>query len=175
MYVKTCLYAALMIGLLAGGTAAAKEGVKLSPQNTKIEWVGTKPGGQHVGSFGQFSGSFDVASGKLTVEIQTPSLTSDNNNLTNHLKSPDFFNVRKYPKATFTATRLEAKGDGEWTHAVTGDLTLLGKKKTISFPAKVEGKSLTSKFTIDRTHFGMNYGQGKVDNAVTITVQVNAQ
>jgi polyisoprenoid-binding protein YceI len=169
---------ALLVSFLTVGLASAAGPVSLSPQNTRIEWVGTKPGGQHVGGFQQYSGSFDPAAGKLTVEIQTASITSDNNQLTTHLKSGDFFNVRRHPKITFTATKIEPKASGEWTHQITGDLTMLGKKKSITFPAKIttdNGVVLQSSFAIDRTQFGMTYGQGKVDNKVTITVSVNAQ
>ena len=175
---RSLFVVALGMFLMANTIAAAKDSVSLSPQNTKIEWIGTKPGGRHTGGFGEFSGTIDVANSKLTVEIVTNSLHSDNNQLTDHLKGPDFFNVKKYTKATFNATKIEAKASGGSTHLITGDLTLLGKKKTISFPAKIStegGLTLESKFTIDRTHYGMTYGPGRVDNKVTIMVSVNAK
>jgi polyisoprenoid-binding protein YceI len=171
-------FVAVALALFLTASNLAAEELTLSPQNTKIEWIGTKPGGKHTGGFGQFSGTIDVANSKLTVEIGTDSLHSDNNQLTGHLKGPDFFNVQKHTKASFNATKIEAKKSGAWTHQITGDLTLLGKKKTISFPAKVStegGLTLESKFTIDRRHYGMNFGQGRVDNPVTIIVSVNAK
>ena len=62
---------------------------------------------------------------------------------------------------------------------LAGELTMLGKTKEINFPAKIavaEGSlTVTSSFTIDRTQWGMTYGQGKVDNDVKLTVRVKAK
>lgn len=177
MRLRSLLMAAAVVMLLTAGHLAAGE-VSLSPQNTKIEWIGTKPGGRHNGGFNDFSGNMDMEKSKLHVEIKTNSLFSDNNQLTGHLKGPDFFNVQKYGQATFNATKIEEKKNGSSTHLITGDLTILGKKKSISFPAKIStegGLTLESKFTIDRRHYGMTFGQGRVDNPVTITVSINAK
>src|SRR5947209_11059944 len=67
--------------------------LKLTPDNTKIEWTGTKPGGQHVGGFKQLAGTVDLAGNdptkaKVAVEIETDSIFSDQGGLTNHLKGP---------------------------------------------------------------------------------------
>jgi polyisoprenoid-binding protein YceI len=54
-------------------------------------------------------------------------------------------------------------------------LTLLGNTKSISFPATVStdgGLTLTAKFELDRTKFGMNYGVGKVEKTVTMTIAI---
>jgi polyisoprenoid-binding protein YceI len=103
---------------------------------------------------------------------------TDNPMLTRHLLNADFFEANTYPKATFKTTSIEAQAEGENTHSVTGDLTMHGVTKSISFPAKVSvsgGKAgLESKFTIDRREFGITYGQGMVNNDVEITVRVNA-
>src|SRR5205823_6223661 len=78
--------------------------LELTADNTKIEWVGTKPGGQHKGGFKQLAGTVDLAGNdptkaSIVVEIETDSLFSDNPGLTGHLKTPDFFEVKTYPKA----------------------------------------------------------------------------
>ncbi len=155
----------------------------LSPDNTKIEFVGSKAQGKHDGGFKDFTGSFDLpadlAKAKVSVEINTDSLYTDTAKLTQHLKSPDFFNVKSNPRITFASTRIvEDKGEGR-THKITGDLTMLGKTKSISFPADISTTGgvlkMNSSFTIDRTDFGMNYGQGKVNNEVKIKVAVDAK
>ena len=95
--------------------------------------------------------------------------------LTGHLKSPDFFGVKDHPKAKFKSTKVEKADDG---YKVTGDLTLLGKKKTVIFPAEIsEGDSLTlkAKFEINRQDFGMSYGKGKVNDEVEIRLDLNAK
>src|SRR5687767_6469535 len=78
---------------------------KLDGANTKIEFIGTKPGGKHEGGFKTVAGTAtagaDPTTLKLEVEIDTTSLYSDNPKLTQHLKSPDFFGVKSHPTAKF--------------------------------------------------------------------------
>lgn len=169
------------LGLACRHEAAAGEAkaIPLSPANTKIEWVGFKPDGKHVGGFGKFTGAIERDGAKLTkitLDIDTDSLTSDNPNLTRHLKSPDFFECLNFPKATFVATKIEAGSDvAKATHTITGDLTLRGKTKVIHFPATVsadKGFSLKSDFAISKKEFGMTYGTGKIEDQIKISVSV---
>lgn len=174
------LLTAGLFALVAAPVLAADTKYTLTGENTKIEFTGTKPGGKHDGGFKKVAGTATVTDGnlatlKIEVEIETDSLYSDDPKLTGHLKSPDFFGVKDNPKATFKTTKVE-KGDKGYT--VTGDLTLLGKTKSVSFPAEVAaGDSLTlnATFPIDRNDWGMSFGKGKVDDKVTIRVAVNAK
>lgn len=163
---------------------ASASGFPITPENSKIEWVGTKPEGKHDGGFKQFSGSIeDVKPGlegsKITVEIDAGSVYSDVPKLTNHLQSEDFFDVRTFATAKFVSTAIKAEKKADTTHLVEGDLTLHGVTNKISFPAKIgqSDKSVTleSKFTINRKDFGMTYGEGKIHNDVTITVAVKSE
>ncbi|MGC1274852.1 MAG: YceI family protein [Planctomycetaceae bacterium] len=173
--------AAAIAALLASPALAADVKVALDGKNTEVEWVGTKSDGKHEGGFQRVAGTA-TASGadpttlKLDVTIATNSIFSDNEKLTAHLKAPDFFDVKRYPKATFQSTKVE-KGDKGYK--VTGDLTLLGKKKSISFPAKIAitdgGLTLDSEFKIDRTQFGMNYGDGKIDKEVGLDIEIEVK
>ena len=103
------------------------------------------------------------------MEIDTASLGTEIEKLTNHLKSPDFFEVRKYPTAKFESTKIEGG-------SITGKLTLHGVTKEISFHATVEvteaGLKLKAEFTIDRSEYGMTYDPKKVENKVSMTVVV---
>jgi len=173
------LGAAAMLVLLSGGVVAAE--YALTGSNTTVTFIGTKPDGKHDGGFKKVTGAANVPDDDLTklkieVEIDTTSLYSDNPKLTNHLKSPDFFGVKTNPTAKFVSSRVEKDGND---YRITGDLTLLGKTKAITFPAQISIKdgtlNLTSKFTIDRTQWGMTYGQGKVDNEVTLGVKIAAK
>lgn len=164
--------------------------IRLTPENTKIEWVGTKNEGKHTGGFRKFAGTVelkgdDPAAAHVAVEIDTDSLTSDTPNLTTHLKSPDFFDARKFPKATFVATTFVATalkpggvGLRVESYTVTGDLMLHGVTKSITFPATIttapDSVSVAAEFTINRQDFGMTYGQGKVHDPVTIKLSVKA-
>lgn len=153
--------------------------VTLSPDNTLIQFVGTHVGDKpdpRTGKFGKFKGTAKAADGKLTsvaVTIETASLETEIDKLTNHLKNADFFDVRRHPEAKFTSTKIEYGDDG--TAKITGDLTLLDKTKSITFPAKVTvGKDvkLNAEFVIDRLEFGMDYSPDKVHKDVTMTIKV---
>lgn len=153
---------------------------KLTGENTQIEFVGTKADGQHAGSFPKLSGTFDlpddVTKAKMSVKIDLESLESDDPKLTGHLKSPDFFETKKYPEAKFTSKEIKKDKDH---YLVKGDLTMHGKTKEITFPAKIEkvdgAATLSSDFKINRSQWGITYGEGKIDEAVKLTIKVNAK
>jgi Uncharacterized conserved protein len=157
--------------------------VTLSPDNTKIQFVGThsppKQPDPRRGGFAKFKGkvAVDAATKSLksvSVEIDTASLFTEIDKLTTHLKSPDFFDVREYPKATFESTKITAGEKGKAT--ITGKLSLHGVTKEISFPATAEvgdkGLTLKSEFSIDRRQFDMKFGEGMVEPKVSMTVIV---
>ncbi|UUO06804.1 YceI family protein [Blastopirellula sp. J2-11] len=159
--------------------AALDGDVKLNAKNTLVQFVGTHSGDKpdpRTGKFGELSGTATFAEGmprEINVEIKTESLSTEIEKLTGHLKSPDFFNVREFPVATFKTTGIESTEPGKF--AITGDLTLLGETKSITFPATVEAGKLTADFKIDRTEFGMTYGDGKVEKEVAMTIEVTAK
>ena len=89
------------------------------------------------------------------------SAQADDPRLTNHLKSPDFFDIAAHPRATFTSTAVRASGPAGATHTLTGELSLRGVTRAISFPATVavSPTELTARaeFTINRRDFGITY------------------
>jgi polyisoprenoid-binding protein YceI len=154
---------------------AAAQGVKYSitPQNSKVEFVGAKVTGKHNGSFQDFSGQIDYAgnveNSRVSVTIKAESLTTDTPDLTKHLKTPDFFDVAKFPDATFVSTSIKAGGDKGASHTVTGNLKLHGVTKSITFPATInvapDVATVESSFAINRKDFGINYA-GAADNLI---------
>jgi polyisoprenoid-binding protein YceI len=172
---------ALPVLAIAASLTLAGDQYALNGDNTKIEFVGTKPNGKHVGGFKSVKGSAtvngaDIITLKFSVEIDMNSTYTDTAKLTAHLKSPDFFGVKENPTSKFASTKVEKKDDG---YVVTGDLTLNGKTKSIAFPAKVsiaDGTlNLSSTFKINRHTWGISYGKGKVDDNVTLTVTLKAK
>jgi polyisoprenoid-binding protein YceI len=166
--------------ILAPALALADD-FSLTGKNTTVTFVGTKPQGKHNGGFKSLTGTAtvtktDLTTLKISLEIDMDSLYSDNPKLTTHLKSPDFFGVKSNPKSKFVTTKVEKSGDD---YKITGDFTMLGKTKSITFPAKLavgaDGLSLSSSFTIDRRDWGMTFGQGQVDNDVKLTVSMKAK
>lgn len=173
--------AALAAGLIAAPLFAADTAFPLNGESAKVTFVGTKPDGKHAGGFKTLTGTATVSDNnpatlKLDVEIVTDSIYSDNEKLTGHLKNADFFSVKEFPKAAFKTTKVEKTAAG---YAVTGDLTMVGQTKPVTFPAAVKVENgtltLTSEFKIDRTQWGMKYGQGKISDQVDLKLAVTAK
>ena len=175
---KVACWALMMVfGLTLSVQAADK--LKLDAEKSKIEFVGSKTDGKHSGGFKKFDvtalADFEAPEkSELKIVMETESLYSDDNNLTNHLKNADFFNVRKYPKITFESTKIESTSDTE--AKIHGKLTMLDKTVEVVVPAKVEVDDTTVKlevdFKIDRTKWGMTYGEGKINKEVDITASL---
>ena len=151
---------------------AAERTLKADPASSSIAFVGAKLTGDHKGDFKTFTGEATVAGTtpkSVKFSIDMSSVTSDADDLTTHLKSPDFFAVEQFPKAEFTSTSLVAKADGAANYEVTGDLDLHGVKKSIVFPANItvdeRGAKGTAEFKINRKDFKIEY-PGKPDDLI---------
>lgn len=145
---------------------------------SSLGFVGSKVTGSHDGGFETFSGTIwlvddDPASSSLEVDIDTTSLWSDNEKLTGHLKSADFFEVETYPTATFRSSSIEARDAGGYT--VTGNLELHGVTKQISFPAEIDIADdeirASAEFAIKRFDFDIVY-PGKAEDLIRDDVLV---
>ena len=157
------------IALLSSNYAISSEGgdeFKVNTKNSKINWLGTKPGGEHNGTVKIKDGILSLKNGELTGgnfvidlnSIENLDLDSEtwNKKLVDHLKSEDFFYVGKYPTAVFTITEVEKIEP--YNYKITGDLKLRGITKTIHFKANVSIendilKASTPKFVLDRTQW----------------------
>lgn len=155
---------------------AGTETLVITPENSKVEFVAAKVTRSHSGSFKQFTGKIDlvannVPEGRVTIDIETGSVVTDDPQLTGHLKTADFFDVAKYPKATFVSTKIESSNTGSAGQAftVTGNLELHGVKKSISFPANIQvapdSVTVDAEFAINRKDFGIVYA-GKTDDLI---------
>lgn len=157
-------------------TAVMVSGTYTVEPSSVVEWVGKKPTGQHTGTIGLQSGSLTIDNGKVTgdftIDMNSITVTDITEadgklDLEAHLKgtgkedgADHFFNVKTYPTGTFKLTSFDGAN-------VTGDLTLKGKTKTISFPATLtitdNEVTLESKpFEINRVDFGVNYASKSV-------------
>jgi polyisoprenoid-binding protein YceI len=155
--------------------AAAAQGQKytITPQNSKIEFTGSKVTGKHDGAFNDFSGQIDYAGNpeqsRVSITMKTDSLTTDTPDLTKHLKTADFFDVAKFPEASFVSTSIKPGGEKGASHTITGNLTLHGVTKAVTFPATItvtpDVATVDSTFSINRKDFGINYA-GQADNLI---------
>jgi polyisoprenoid-binding protein YceI len=133
------------------------------------------------GRFDDFSGTFtiDEDPGKCSfnLTIKTDSVDTNNKKRDDHLRSPDFFNVKQFPMITFKSTSVKAIKDG---YQVTGDLTLHGVTKSVSFPLLggrkvefpkgVQRTGFSTELTIKRSEFGMDKAADAVGDEVPISI-----
>jgi polyisoprenoid-binding protein YceI len=152
---------------------AAAQKYVITPENSKIEFVGSKVTGSHNGSFEKFSGTIDYLGqpekSRVNISIDSASLTADDPKLTEHLKTADFFDVAKYPQATFVSTDIKPGGENGASHTITGNLNLHGVTKSVTFPATItvspDAITVNSSFSINRKDFGINFA-GASDNLI---------
>lgn len=142
--------------------------------SSNVEWVGAKPTGEHNGTVNLQGGELmltdgSIVGGNFTIDmnsIKNFDLASeeDNAKLVGHLKSPDFFDVEKYPTAVFQITSVEPlTGNADASHSITGNLTMKDETKSVTFPAMVTitdntVTATTPAFVIDRTQWNVQYG-----------------
>jgi len=135
-----------------------------------VSWKGSNSFGPHTGNVYISKGELMVEIGQLvggTVEVDMNTIEDENrdrnNGLINHLKDPDFFDVKKFPFSTIAITRVASINVED--KEITGNLTIKGITHPVSFPAKIEVKNgivkATGKLVIDRTKWGVRYGSGK--------------
>jgi polyisoprenoid-binding protein YceI len=162
----------------------------MDSKNTTASWLATKVTGQHNGTIavskGMLTGDGKTVTGG-TFELDMNSIADVDladagykAKLEGHLKSEDFFNVAKFPTATFTISNVVLKSGTDYT--VTGKLTIKGITNEITFPAviKMEGKAVVAiaKITVDRTKFDIKYGsknfiEGIGDKAISDNFDLN--
>ena len=156
----------------------AADMLTLIKEQSRIDFVGTKPGGLHRGGFERFTVDAAVDWGELSkssfrINIDATSLWSDNNGLTNHLMDSDFFDVTRYPSITFETTRIELRSVNK--AIVNGTLAILGKAVDVAIPCNLEvtdgDLQVECEFKIDRTQWGMTHAMGRVDDEVEIAAR----
>jgi len=179
---------------------------KIDTSRSKLTWIGAKITGRHNGVFKISSGDLLMSEGKLTggtINLDMLATRSDdktidqagNTKLTTHLRSADFFDVERYPTATFILTSIAPYDSTEQqpelptvhpdyklrvqgaTHLLTGNLTIKDKTRSIRFPAKITLQDSILKaranFNIDRTQWGLVYRADQSLGNQTIRPEVN--
>lgn len=180
----------------AGGPAVGDSGVyNFDKAHSFIQFTVNHQGITQVpGFFRDFNGSvnFDAKDiSKSTVEFTAKATSVDTGVAArdNHLRSKDFFEVEKYPDIIFKSTKVQKKGKS-WL--VTGDFTLKGVTKSITFPFDIVGwlapddksggkMGIAAETTINRRDYGVNYGGNipgtgipVLSDMVKISLQIDA-
>jgi polyisoprenoid-binding protein YceI len=131
------------------------------------------------------------ANSSVEFTIDTPSIDTNNNNRDEHLRSPDFFDVAKFPTITFKSVSIAADEKTKDLYQVTGDLSMHGVTKRVTLPVQFLGfgrgprggekAGFEIETTINRKDFGITWNrtldEGGVmlgdDVKVTINLELN--
>ncbi len=167
---KTAL--SLAFALVFGLTATASEPTngekkEVNTETSKVTWKAYKVTGSHTGTVALQSGALLFDGDKLSggeFVVNMPTLISTDlegeykGKLEGHLKSDDFFGVATHPTAKLVFTDIKASGKN--SYEVTGDLTIKGITKPVSFDVSVYGSKATATMKVDRSQYDVRYGSG---------------
>lgn len=135
------------------------------------------------GQFSRWSGTVTAPGGDLTrgsveVTIDTSSIETGVADRDAHLKSPDFFDVAKYPDATFVSSKFDG-------NQLVGTLTIKGISKEVVLQVEGLGQAkdpwgnqraaFSAKTTIDRREFGLNWNQALETGGVVVSERVDLE
>jgi polyisoprenoid-binding protein YceI len=169
--------------LAAVNGARNSDTFRLSPDNTQIEFVGSAGRNHQRGKFTDFSGMLTVPNGNvnstsLSMNIELDSVSTSIFLLTRHLKGEDFFDVKKYPQASFVTNSIEQYPTATSTHRLVGNFQFHGVTRQMAIPARIaitgDMLFLKSTFVIQQADFGMTEDVRHSDNEVPVTVSVRA-
>lgn len=152
----------------------------IDTKETVVAWTSSLVHGKSTGYVYISKGELMIEKGQLmggTVEVDMNTIEDKNhgrdNAMVNHLKSPDFFDVKQFPFSTIAITGVASTNNENKT--VTGNLTIKGITHPVTFPARMEVKSgiveANGKLVIDRTRWDVRYRSGKFyDNLADKTI-----
>lgn len=161
----------------------------IDKKQSVVVWKGTNllRSNNHTGYVSLSKGELKIENGQLVggiAEIDMNTIQDEkhqsNNGLVEHLKEPDFFDVKKFPFSTFVIIRSEPI-NGE-DNSVDGNLTIKGITHPVTFPAKIETKNgiikMSGKLVIDRTKWDVRYKSRKffdlvADQVISDSIEFN--
>jgi polyisoprenoid-binding protein YceI len=149
MTFTTTLRAAALAGATLLSTAAMAQQALVPAQST-IEFTAKQLGVPLKGHFKQFDAkvAFDTAkpeASKIHFTVHTGSATMGSKETDSNLVSADWFNIAKFPQATFDSTAVKALGGGKYQ--VDGTLTIKGNAQAVSVPVQLSQSGTTTTAT----------------------------
>jgi len=185
----------LVAAVLLGGalSASADETYKIDSVHSSITFKVRHFFSYVTGDFKKFEGTIHVdmdhpEKSSVSATIDVASIDTKNDKRDEDLRSPDFFEVAKYPTITFKSKSV--KKTGTESGDIIGDLTMHGVTKEITLHAKFlgKGKGMGGKAIsgwqvtadpIKRADYGLNWskaveGTAVVGEEVTISIDVEA-
>ena len=145
----------------------ADETVSVKADESTVTWKAYKVTGSHTGTVALKSGSLVFDNSTLTggeFEVDMTSIICTDlegeykQKLEGHLKSEDFFSVDSHQTSKLVFTNVKATGKN--SYEVTGDLTIKGITKPVTFDVSVYGSKATATLKVDRAQYDVRYGSG---------------
>jgi polyisoprenoid-binding protein YceI len=141
------------------------------------------------GKFKVYEGSvnskseMDFTDAKIEFSADVASINTEDEKRDGHLKSPDFFDAEKYPKITFKSTGMKPSAKSKTTYILTGDLTMHGVTKKVTFTATGASKIVKDPYgnikngfkvsgTINRKDFGLTWNMALEAGGVIVSEDV---
>ena len=181
------LRAVLALSIVAGiGSTSRADDYMVDAVHSGISFQISHMGLSYIqGRFNDFSGQFsidtsDPSKSSFSLAVKAESVDTNNSKRDDHLRAPDFFNVKQFPTITFTSTAVKAIEGG---YQVTGDLSMHGETrpvtfalkggKTAEFPPKVVRTGFTtSQIVLKRTDFGVGKPGPGLGDEVYISISL---
>lgn len=177
---KFLLAAALALSFAAGASAAP---YKVDGRHTQVQFTYSHFGFSNItGRFDEVKADFDFDPAKpenssISVEIPIASVSTGVKGLDEHLQREDFFDVAKFPTATFKSTKVTAAGEGRLD--VAGDLTIHGVTRPVVLAVTInkigkkgekDAAGFDARVTISRSDFGISKYAPAVSDEVKIYI-----
>jgi len=189
MTLQKLFAAAVIIGVTA--TAWAKETYRFDPSGSTIGFTVHQFLGTTQGKFTTFSGKIDVdrehpANSSVTAQIEVRSIDTRIKKRDDHLRSPEFFDVEKFPRINFKSRSV--KQTGPQSGDIVGDLTMHGVTKPITLHVKLltplnetaQTRWAVTTDPISRRDFNLMFSSGAealsgISQTVAINIQIEAK
>jgi polyisoprenoid-binding protein YceI len=183
MYKRFCVPLLTAVVLSLSAAAARADDYVIDPMHSGVNFKISHLGLSWVaGRFNELSGGFtiDPDAGKCSfaLTIKAQSVDTNNQKRDDHLRSGDFFNVAQYPTITFESTSVKAGQDGGYQ--VTGDLTMHGEKKPVTFtlvggrqaefPKGFKRTGFSTDLTVKRSEFGIDKFPEMLGEDVSVSI-----
>jgi polyisoprenoid-binding protein YceI len=156
----------------------------LDPTRSLLRFTFTQAGASNTGRFGKYTADVlfsndNLAASKIDVVIDVTALDTGDKERDDTLKTPDLFDVKKFPQAKFVATKFTSTGAGRYD--ALGKLTIRNVTKDLKLPITFQTKAeqgknigyMTGRVTIRRLDYGVGQGDWKATDQVPDDVLVS--
>lgn len=180
---RFAIFAAAMVLFCVG--AASAQAWTVDKARSTLGFSGKASGTAFSGRFKTWDAQiiFDpnnLASARVVATVALASADTANADRDELLPTSAFFDVRKFPQATFVASRFVSKGGNQYE--ASGDLTIKGVTRTVTLPftLAITGNTaqMTGAVSLNRSAFGVGTGQWAsektIDTAVRVTINLTA-